>query len=82
MPKALCNDTVNNIQGNVAPPEPTYPMTARPEYSSAAEVQENDLKGNFLKMIEILKKRNGKKKPLNKSRKDKQKLEEVNKFIK
>lgn len=73
MPKSLCNDTVNNIQGNVAPPELTYPMTARTEYSSAAEVQENDLKGNFMKMIEILKKRNGKK-TLNKSRKDKQKI--------
>ena len=39
----------------MTPSESRYPMTARPEYSNTAEAQENDLKNNFMKMIEILK---------------------------
>lgn len=31
-------------------------MTARPEYSSAAEAQDTDLKTNFMKMMEVPKK--------------------------
>jgi hypothetical protein len=37
------------------PPEPSYPTTASPGYSSTAEAQENDLKLNFLKAREALK---------------------------
>ncbi|KAL6088399.1 hypothetical protein STEG23_019142 [Scotinomys teguina] len=32
-----------------------YPTTATPEYSNMAEAQENDLRTNFMKMIEELK---------------------------
>lgn len=39
----------------MVPPEPSYFMTVRFEYSSAAEAQEDDLKVNFMRMIEALK---------------------------
>ena len=39
----------------MAPPELSYPTTASPGYSNIAEVQQNDLKTNFMKMIEVLK---------------------------
>ena len=39
----------------MAPPEPSYLTTVRPEHSNTAEAQENDLKNNFMKMIEVLK---------------------------
>ena len=48
-------NTINNNQGNLAPPELGYPMTERPEYSNTFEWQENDLKTNFVKIIEVLK---------------------------
>lgn len=38
----------------MGPPEPNYPMAARPEYSNAAEVQENDHENNLVKMREVL----------------------------
>jgi hypothetical protein len=36
------------------PSEPTYPTKTSPEYSNTAEMQEKNLKTNFLKMINIL----------------------------
>ena len=39
----------------MSPLEATYPTTVNPEYSSTAEAQENDLKTNFMKIIEVLK---------------------------
>lgn len=39
--KYQCKSTVNN---NIAQPEPSYLMTARPEQSNPAETQENNLK--------------------------------------
>lgn len=46
---------MNNSYGNMARPELSYPVTARHEYSNAAETKENDLKTNFIKIIEVLK---------------------------
>lgn len=34
---------------------PAKPMTARSEYSNTAEAHENDLKNNFMEIIEVLK---------------------------
>lgn len=56
MPKLQCKNTANNNLGNMAPPEPNYAMTAKPEHSNSAETQENDLKTNIMEMIKILKK--------------------------
>lgn len=39
----------------MAPPDPSYPVTAKPEYSNAAQAGENDLKTNRMKIIDILK---------------------------
>lgn len=39
----------------MAPPEPSYAMSARPEYFNVAEAQENNLKTHLIKMIEVLK---------------------------
>lgn len=39
----------------MAPSEPSNPTTARPEHSNTAKAQENDLKTDFMKMIEVLK---------------------------
>jgi hypothetical protein len=49
------------------PPEPSYPTIASPGYSSTAEAQENDLKLNFMKASESLKRKLIN--PLKKSRK-------------
>lgn len=39
----------------MAPREPSYHPTARPEYSNAAEGQENYLKNNFMNMLVVFK---------------------------
>ena len=39
----------------MAPLEPSYLTIASPGYSNAAEAQENDLKTNFVEMIEVFK---------------------------
>lgn len=58
MPKCQCKNTINNIQAiNMSPAEPSYHVAARPKYSNVAESQENDLKINFMVMIEILTRR-------------------------
>lgn len=38
------------------PYKPSYPMSAGPEYSKTAEVQEKHFKTNYMKMIETVKK--------------------------
>jgi spore germination protein YaaH len=48
-------NTFNNTQGNMALPEPSYPITAHPGYSNTVEAQENDLKSNLMKMIVVFK---------------------------
>ena len=55
MPRHQHKNTVNKSQGNMAPPEPSYPTTARPKYSNIAEAQENNLKINFMRMTKVLK---------------------------
>lgn len=42
----------------MSPPEPSYPTTTSPENPDTTEAHENDLKTNFTKMIEVLKKKN------------------------
>ena len=54
MPRCQHKNTVNNRQGNMSPPKPSYPTTGTPEYSNATETQEKDLKINFMKMIDVL----------------------------
>ena len=39
----------------MAPPEPSDPTAIRPECSNAAETQEDNLKNNLMKIIEVLK---------------------------
>lgn len=39
----------------MVPPELSYGMTARYEYSNTAKAQETDFKNNFNKMIAVLK---------------------------
>jgi hypothetical protein len=39
----------------MTPTEPRYLTTASPEYSNTAEAQENNLKNNFMTMIELSK---------------------------
>ena len=39
----------------MAPPEPSGPTIARHEHANTDEAEENDLKNNFMKMIEALK---------------------------
>lgn len=53
MPKG--ENTNNNIQGNMSPLEPSHPNTASLKYSNTAKAQEDDLKSNFMVMIEIIK---------------------------
>lgn len=39
----------------MTPLEPSYPTTEGPEYSHITEVQEKDVKTNYVKMIKFLK---------------------------
>lgn len=55
MPRCHFKNIINNSQGNMLPPEPSYHATESPEYFKATESQEKDLKPNFIKMIELLK---------------------------
>lgn len=55
MPRDHNKDTINNSLGNMSLQVPSYPTTTSPEYSIIAEAQENILKINFMKMIQILK---------------------------
>jgi hypothetical protein len=55
MPKCQYKNIINKHQGNMESPEPSYSMTARPQYSNAAGTQENYFNTNFIKMIEFFK---------------------------
>jgi aspartate/methionine/tyrosine aminotransferase len=55
MNKRKLNKTINNSQGNIASPEPSYPTTANLEYLNTAEAQKNYLKTNLMKTIEVFK---------------------------
>lgn len=39
----------------MAPPENSYPTSARPDQHNTDEAEGNDLENNFMKMIEALK---------------------------
>ena len=43
------------MKSKKAPPETSGSTTARPEHPNADEAEENNLKNNFMKMIEALK---------------------------
>lgn len=45
----------SNSQSSMAPSEANYAITASPGHSSTSEAQPNDLKANFMEMIEDLK---------------------------
>ena len=40
-------DAINKRQGNMVPPELSYPMTVRPDYSNTAEAQEKTLRSTL-----------------------------------
>ena len=68
-----CKNTVNISQGNMVPPEPSYPATGSPRHSNTVDTQENDFKLSLTKMIETLKEE------MNKSFKE---IQEMNKTVK
>ena len=39
----------------MSPPEPSYRTAASPDYSNTTKAKENELKINFMKIIEVLK---------------------------
>ena len=55
MPRNQGKNTINNSQGNMIPPESSYPTTGSPGYSNIAEAQDDDPKTNCMKMIEVFK---------------------------
>lgn len=48
-------NTFNSIKSNMAPTESSSSTTERPEHPNSDEAEENNLKNNFMKMIEALK---------------------------
>lgn len=56
MPTWQCKNATNNIQDNLVSSEPSYPTPSSSENSSSPDVQENDLKTNFMKMKEEINK--------------------------
>jgi hypothetical protein len=52
MTRGQGKNTIDNSQGSMPPPGPSYPTTASPGLSSTAEAQEYDLKHNLIKMTE------------------------------
>lgn len=55
MSKRQCEKTINNSQDGVVPPEPTTLWQQSLNIPMQLKAQENDLKANFMKVIEILK---------------------------
>lgn len=54
MPKQQSKNTINRIQGNLSPQEPSLSATESPEYFNTVETQGKNLINNFLKMKEVL----------------------------
>ena len=48
-------NTFNNTENNMVPPEISASISARPEQPKTDEAERNDIKNNFIKMIEVLK---------------------------
>jgi hypothetical protein len=55
MSKGQFKNIINKSQRSMAAPESSQLTTASSGYSNAAEIQVNDLKTNFMKMIEAFK---------------------------
>ena len=55
MGRRQCKSTFNNLKNNMVPPEPCSPTTGRPDHPNPEEIEENNLKNNFIKMIGTLK---------------------------
>lgn len=55
MAKGQYKNTIKNNQGNTAPPDPSSPTIASPEYYNTAKAQENNPKSNLVKIIEAFK---------------------------
>lgn len=55
MPIHQWKNTINNTHGNMATPENRYPTTTRLKYLNKADVQGNDLKIKFKKILRSLK---------------------------
>ena len=49
MAKGQCKNAVNKSQGNMVPPECSYPTTVNFEYLNIPELQENGLMSNLMK---------------------------------
>lgn len=64
----------------MSPPEPSHPITESPEYSNIMEEKEDNLKINFMMMIEVLKKEMSK--SLKEIKQTKKKLDEINNLLK
>ena len=63
----------------MSPTEPSCPTTAGPEYFNTAEIQEKDLKTNYMEMIEYLEKKMSK--SLKQIHENTKILEEINKAL-
>ena len=50
MHRCQSKNTINDSQGNMAPPEPSYSITASPGYSNTAEAQDN-FKTDFMTKV-------------------------------
>lgn len=72
MSKGQFKNIINKSQRSMAAPESSQLTTASSGYSNAAEIQVNDLKTNFMKMIEALKEQMNK--SLNKIQENQQKI--------
>lgn len=55
MSKCQCKNIIIRRKGNVTSPKPSYPTTARPEQVNRVEAHKNDLKNDFVKIMEVLK---------------------------
>lgn len=49
------NKTINNNQGNMSPLEEILTTTIRTEYFNTSDTQENDIKINYVKMMDVFK---------------------------
>lgn len=55
MTTGLFKNIVNKSKGNMPPPKHRYPKNASPVYHNTTVTQENDIKYNIIKMIEVIK---------------------------
>jgi hypothetical protein len=55
VPKGQHKNKINNNYGNMTPSKPSYPPTTYFGYLNETEAQEEDLKSNYINMIEAFK---------------------------